>query len=157
MEKFDSNNFRASLISEFRELDNILETFQSQFKDEVWRSVNEVYPSIVYSEKLGELILTYANQIFSTAESVCDKDKNYNEVRLADEVNIMNKMVDKLSEENKDNQELAAGIHQKAKKMMVNFYPNVMDLSADGFRLLEKYSLMYNIFFIGGFSKFIAQ
>ncbi|MCG6185859.1 hypothetical protein [Maribellus maritimus] len=156
MGKFNPKNFRASLISEFQKLDDILETFQNQFKDEVWHSVNEAYPGVVYNEELEELILTYANQIFSTAESVCDKDKNYNEVRLADEVNIMNKMVDKLSEENKDNRELASRIHQEAKKMMVNFYPNVMDLSADGFRLLEKYSLMYNIFFVGGFSKFTA-
>jgi len=151
MEKFDSSNFHSSLIEEFRKLDDILESFQNKFSDEVFRCIRSQFPNIILNEDLEELVLTYANQIFNTAESVQDKDKNYNEIRLAEEVSVMNKVVGKLSED-KENWELGQQLHQRAKEMMVSFNPRLMDLSADGFRLLEKYSLMYNIFFIDGFS-----
>ncbi len=151
MEKYESENFRGDLISEFRKLDEILESFQNQFSKGVLTSINEMYPDLVCPGELEELVLRYANQIFNTAESVCDKDKNYNEFRLADEVNVMSKVVSRLSEENRENKELANRIHQMAKEMMVKFNPDLMDLSAEGFRLLEKYALMYNLFFMGGF------
>jgi len=133
-------------------MDEILESFQNQFNREVLSIVGNTFLANVSQEEFEELVLTYANQIFNTVESVCDKDKNYSEVKLADEVGIMNKMVGKMLEENNENRELADRIHQKAKELMVNFNPDLMDLSADGFRLLEKYSLMYNIFFISNFS-----
>lgn len=152
MEKFDSNNFRAGLISEFQRLDHILETFQNQFKVEVLKVVNELFPHLVYQEELETLALTYANQIFNTAESIIDKDLNYTKARLADEVKNMNRVVRNYSEGKTDNHKLANRIHQKAKEIMVNFNPELMDLSADGFRLLEKYSLMYNVFFVEGLS-----
>jgi len=62
----------------------------------------------------------------------------------------MNKVVNNLSE-SIENRELGQQLHQKAKEMMVRFNPELMDLSADGFRLLEKYALMYNLFFLDGF------
>jgi len=151
MEKFDSSNFHSSLIEEFRKLDNILESFQNKFSEEVFRTIHAQFPNIVVNEDLEELVLTYANQMFNAAESVQDKDKNYYEIRLAEEVSVMNKVVGKLSED-KENWELGQQLHQRAKEMMVRFNPGLMDLSADGFRLLEKYTLMYNIFFIDGFS-----
>ena len=151
MEKFDSSNFHSNLVEEFRKLDDILESFQNKFSEEVFSCIRSQFPNLVIDEDLEELVLTYANQIFNTAESVSDKDKNYNEIRLAEEVSVMNKVVGKLSED-KENWELGQQLHQRAKEMMVRFNPGLMDLSADGFRLLEKYTLMYNIFFIDGFS-----
>lgn len=152
MKNFNSHRFHSSLVSEFQKMDEMLESFQNQFKRGVLSIVGNTLLANVSQEEFEELVLTYANQIFNTAESVCDKDKNYSEVKLDDEVGIMNKMVGKMLEENKEKRELADRIHQKAKKLMVNFNPDLMDLSADGFRLLEKYSLMYNIFFISSFA-----
>lgn len=152
MENFNSHQFHSSLVSEFQKMDEILESFRNQFNREVLSIVGNTFLENVSQEEFEELVLTYANQIFNTAESVCDKDKNYSDIKLADEVGIMNKMVGKMLEENNENRELADRIHQKAKELMVNFNPDLMDLSADGFRLLEKYSLMYNIFFISNFS-----
>ncbi len=157
MEKFDSNSFHSSIIAEFKKLDDIMEAFQNDFKNEVLGLINNSFEQANFSEELEEMVETYANQIFSTAESVSDKDKNYNEFRLADEVNIMNKVVNELSEQNKENKVLANQIHQKAKELMVNHNPFIMDLSADGFRLLEKYTLMYNNFFIGSFTAHIQK
>lgn len=152
MEKFDSNNFRDSLISEFQKLDHIVETYQNQFKVEVLNVIREFFPHLACQKELEALALTYANQIFNTADSVYDKDLNYNRNRLADEVKNMYRVVSNYSEGKTDNQDLANRIHQKAKGMMVSFNPDLMDLSADGFRLLEKYSLMYNVFFMEGLS-----
>ncbi len=150
MERFDSNNFRPDLISEFQKLDHILEAFQNQFNVEVLNVVKELFPHLVYNEELETLAMTYANQIFNTADSIVDKDSNYSQERLADEVQNMNRVVRNYSEAKTDNREVADRIHQKAKEVMVNFNPNLMDLSADGFRLLEKYTLMYNVFFMEG-------
>lgn len=134
-----------------------MEAFQNEFKTEILDLIINSFKQANFSEELEEMVLTYANQIFSTAESVSDKDKNYNEFRLADEVNIMTKVVTELSEQNKENKELADQIHQKAKELMVNYNPFIMDLSANGFRLLEKYTLMYNNFFIGSFTLHIQK
>ena len=152
MEKFESNSFRFSLVSEFQKLDTLLESFQYQFKVEVLKIVDKFFPNIIRSEELENLTLTYANQIFNTADSVYDKDLNCHKERLADEVKNMNKVVSNYSKFKTYNQEFAKQIHQKAKETMVNFNPNLMNLSADGFRLLEKYTLMYNVFFMEGLS-----
>ncbi|WP_167607916.1 hypothetical protein [Maribellus sediminis] len=157
MEKFDSNSFHSSILAEFKKLDDIMEAFQNEFKTEILDIINNSFKQANFSEELKEMVLTYANQMFNTAESVSDKDKNYNEFRLADEVNIMTKVVTELSEQNKESKELADKIHQKAKELMVNYNPFIMDLSANGFRLLEKYTLMYNNFFIGSFTAHIQN
>jgi hypothetical protein len=39
------------------------------------------------------------------------------------------------------------------KEVLVHFFPTLVELSANGFRLLEKYCLLYNYEFISSLSK----
>jgi len=72
MEQFDSTHFHSNLVDEFRKLDEILELFQNQFREEILSCISTHYPEMAYNEDLEELVLTYSNQIFNTAESVYD-------------------------------------------------------------------------------------
>lgn len=156
MKKSELNNFHSGLKAEFKKLDDFLESFQNRFTHELSELINETYPKALQFENTNELMTTYANHIFSTAESVSDKDSSYNEVRLAEEVKIMNSVVKKFSDDNDFDPEFAERVHQKAKEIMVAFHPDLMELSANGFRLLEKYSMMYNKMFMGDFSVIIS-
>lgn len=138
-----SKDFHFKLSSEFKRIDEYLAEFQHVFTDKIRQAVYKQSSEIIQKEKINEHILLYANEIFSCAESVFDKDKSYNEWRLEEELKSMTVALDKFGELER-HQELAAQTHRVAKEIMVGFFPNLVDLSANGFRLLEKFCLLYN-------------
>ena len=155
MEKFEFNNFHYQLSTEFQKLDVFLEDFQTQFREEFLDLITTKFSSKISYEKLEDLLLSYANQIFNTAESVSYKDADYSEVRLKDELDSMTRVVGTFSAGNNQNGDFSGKTHQKAKEIMIQFFPDLIDLSANGFRLLEKCCQMYNREFLANFNTFV--
>lgn len=147
MKEFESNNDQHNLNSEFRKIEEFLPEFESVFAIELQNIAAKNYSNIEFSEKLIEAVLAYANEMINVAESVCDKDLNYYEDRLKEELDIISAVVEKYPPENLDS-EFLHQTHQKAKELIVNFYPHIFALSSNGFRLLEKYCQMYNWKFV---------
>ena len=147
MEKFESDKFQHQLNSEFRRVEEFLHEFESVFAGELQKIIFKTYSNIELNEKIHEAVLAYANEIINVAESVCDKDMNYTELRLKEELDNMARVVENYPPENLDCEFLQKS-HQNAKKLIVDFYPYIFDLSANGFRLLEKYCQMYNWKFV---------
>jgi len=143
MKKFESHKFQHHLNSEFRRIDEFLHEFETDFAIAIHKIIVCECPDIIWNEKIEEAILIYANEVISVAESVCDKDLSYTESRLNEELVKMSRVVEKYPPENRDHKFLLL-THQKAKELIVNYYPHIFDLSSTGFRLLEKYCQMYN-------------
>jgi hypothetical protein len=147
MKDFDSNKFQHQINSEFRKIDEFLHEFEHVFELELKKIIHSNFGEIIYFERLKEAISSYANEIISVAESVCDKDLNYPEFRLKEELDNMSHVVEKYPPIDL-NSDFMKQSHQKAKELMVNYYPPIFDLSGYGFRLLEKYCQMYNWKFV---------
>ncbi|WP_340113568.1 hypothetical protein [Maribellus mangrovi] len=148
MENQDFNKeFHSNLNIEFQKIDKFLKEFRHEFTKELSSELELLSAGITSDETLKEKLLVYSNQIFNSAESVIDKDKHYTEVRLIEELETMSR-VSRKDLIRPEHLELAERTHRKAKALMVKFYPNLIDLSANGFRLLEKYCSMYNHDFV---------
>lgn len=153
MENQDFNkDFHLKLSAEFKRIDKFLGKFQHHFIREQLLSGDVQLFSDLPGKELEEQLKEYANHMFSCADSVVDKDENYNEVRLAMELEAMTRVIEKYPANFRDS-EIAAQTHQKAKEVLVHFFPDLVELSANGFRLLEKYCLLYNYEFISSLRK----
>lgn len=143
-------NFRNKIYSEFKRIDEFVTFFRDEFVDSLYEIVTEYYHDVERDNVLVENLALYANEMISTAESVIYKDKSYSAYRIKEELVAMTRVVVKEPTEDQD-PEFIEKIHQKAKELMVQHYPNIIELSGDGFRLLEKYARMYNWEFITNF------
>lgn len=147
-----NKDFHQKLSAEFERIDKFLEKFQRHFIREQL-SVANGYPYTNIAEKeLKVQLKKYANRMFNCADSVTDKDENYNEIRLALELEAMTRAIEKYPARFRES-EFAKQTHQKAKKLLIQFFPDLIELSANGFRLLEKYCLLYNYEFISSIDK----
>ena len=148
---FDKD-FHLKLNAEFERIDKFLEKFQRHFIREQL-IVASTHLDLNLSEKeKTEQLKNYANRIFNCADSVADKDQNYNEIRLALELESITRATDKHPLRFRES-ELARQTHKKAKELLIKFFPELMELSANGFRLLEKYCLFYNFEFISALNE----
>ncbi len=157
MENSEFNkDFHFKLNTEFQKIDEALGQFRDEVRFVLFMELKDYIPGIKLDEKLNEVALLYANQLFSSADAVIDKDNNYSTVRLQDELEGMNKVVAKFPA---DDQRAAFAelSHRKMKELVVNHFSKVIDLSANGFRLLERYCQMHNNEFMSGLSKLLNQ
>ena len=147
MEHQDFNkDFHLKLNAEFKRIDQLLEKFQRHFIREQLLIVKKHPDLDVPKGELNNQLKQYANHMFNCADSVADKDENYNEIRLTLELEAMTRATDKYPLRFRES-EFAQQTHQKAKELLIQFFPNLIELSANGFRLLEKYCLFYNFEF----------
>ncbi|WP_321371002.1 hypothetical protein [uncultured Draconibacterium sp.] len=142
-----SKDFHLKLRAEFERIDKFLEKFRRRFIREQLLITNSFLNSITEKDRLEEQLREYANRMFNCADSVADKDENYNEVRLTMELEAISRAVEKYPSSLRQS-DIALQTHQKAKELLVHFFPELTELSANGFRLLEKYCLFYNYEFI---------
>ena len=148
MEQQDFNkDFHLKLRAEFKRIDQLWEQFQRHFIREQLLIANEQADLSLPKDELNKELKHYASHLFNCADSVADKDENYNEIRLALELESITRTTDKYPSRFRDS-ELARQTHKKAKELLIQFFPELMELSANGFRLLEKYCLFYNLEFI---------
>jgi len=99
---------------------------------------------------MDNLLLAYSVAILNSTESVIDKDHNYPLYRLEEELDSMNRITLKLSQ-NEEYDYFGEAVHLKAKELMVNHFEGIYDLSSVGFRLLERNARIYNWEFVSNF------
>lgn len=148
MEHQDFNkDFHLKLRAEFERIDQFLENFRRNFiREQLLVTVKQLAGSVSEKE-LTKLLKEYATSMFSCADAVADKDENYSEIRLALELESMTRAIEKYPG-TIQNSELGLQAHLKAKELLIQFFPELVELSANGFRLLEKYCLLYNYEFV---------
>nr|WP_319573088.1 hypothetical protein [uncultured Draconibacterium sp.] len=150
-QNFDKD-FHLKLNAEFERIDKFLEKFQRHFIREQLIVASTHLDFNLSEKEITEQLKNYANRIFNCADSVADKDQNYNEIRLALELESITRATDKHPLHFRES-ELGRQAHKKAKELLIKFFPELMELSANGFRLLEKYCLFYNFEFISALNE----
>lgn len=153
MEHQDFNkDFHLKLSAEFERIDKFLDKFQKRFIGKQSIIIKTLPNTKAAQSNLEEQLTEYANRIFNCADMVADKDENYNEVRLTLELEAITRATNKYPEHIR-NTELSKQTHKKAKELLIKFFPELIELSANGFRVLEKYCLLYNYEFISALYK----
>ncbi|WP_347839745.1 hypothetical protein [uncultured Draconibacterium sp.] len=148
MEQQDfDKDFHLKLSAEFERIDKFLEKFQRNFICEQLPIAGKYLANPVSEVELTRQLKDYAGNMFSCADALADKDENYSEIRLALELESMTRAVAKYPVLIQ-NSKLGQQTHLKAKELLIQFFPELIKLSANGFRLLEKYCLLYNYEFV---------
>lgn len=146
MKEYEQNDFRYNLIAEFQRIDELFDKFQLVFSRELSIVVRDEQPQAGSSSKMKEHVSLFAKQIFSIVESVFEKDQQYSDSRLKQELDSMNLVVEKYAVTVLKDRYVKK-VHDVVKKVIVLFFPDLLDLSGNGFRLLDKYSKMYSCLF----------
>lgn len=147
MKQYDKEDKIRELIKAFEATDEFYAKFRTKFKLEMLMLFHQHHLNCKDDNFVEEIIDTFANQIISTSESVIDKDNNYPDYRKKEELVGVERVVNKI-EKLEGVSDFINISHLKSKELIVNFYPSIMDLSGDGFRLLDQYVRMHHASFI---------
>ena len=150
MESFDKEHYINKIYSEFKKTDEFYNSFRKQFIAEILKICMVFYLKIEINALFTENLKLYADEILSTTESVIYKDQSYSETRINEELVLMKRIVVK-DFEAFHNRNFIEMLHLKTKELIVQHYSNVIDLSGNGFRLLDLYTKMYNWEFVTNF------
>lgn len=134
------------ILEGFKQQDELHSSFKNYFIRSIYRNIENLFPGRDFGSELADHILLYAENIISCTESVIDKDLNYPEYRLNEEVNRMKQLIEKLPVF-----EHEEALHKEAKKSIVKYFPGVFELSGQGFRLLELNTSFFNQGFLDNF------
>jgi len=146
----------ADLLSGFQKIDNLIDTFTLDFEKAISNVFSSHYPDMEITNDILDEIEEYATTIFHYTHSVIKKDKEYSEFRLQEELDSMNNCIDRLKNENELNA-FYEEAHKKAKELLVKYYDEIYNLSANGFIILERYALFALYGFNAGFYLFIEE
>jgi hypothetical protein len=145
--EFDNEGNIKSILEGIKKADSFYNTFKEEFYREVFKSIKEWYPGVSFDEVVENLMFLYAVAILNSTEAVIDKDRNYPDYRLEEDLEAMTKVNLKFKV-SPEVLELGDDIHSKAKVLMVKYFDAIFDLSSTGFRLLEQNAKLYNLEFV---------
>jgi len=150
MESFDDDGNMKFILEEIQKADTFYNSFKKEFSELILNIIQEFYPDTLPGHEMDNLLLAYSVAILNSTESVIDKDHNYPLYRLEEELDSMNRITLKLSQ-NEEYDYFGEAVHLKAKELMVNHFEGIYDLSSVGFRLLERNARIYNWEFVSNF------
>lgn len=136
-----------NIFEQFKKIDQLRDQFKELFFNGIMDTLIPYFPFLKITELLKEAINTYATHILNATESVIDKDKNYPDYRLLEELERMQDLCNKPVMSH-HNLELIQALNSKVKALIVDHFSKVFNLSGNGFRLLESNALMYNRHFV---------
>ena len=138
------------MLNEFKKTDDFFNMFRNEFFRELNAVIGEFYPDTDVDRTITGIVEEYANNILNITVSVIDKDRNYPEFRLSEELNIISGLLQKESGF-ANPEDFAEDVHAKVKKLMVRYFPDITGLSSYGFRLLERNARILNLRFVANF------
>lgn len=151
---FDRERRLNELFADFKRTDQFYVSFKLEFEEHLFDIILDYHPNFDQKNVLHEMISLYATEVLSASESVIDKDQSYPEHRMIEELEYMDRLLNKEQAMAIDD-EFSNTIHNKVKELIVIHYPNILDLSNHGFRLLERNMKMYLYGFISQFISFV--
>lgn len=152
MEAFEPYRPLHEIQHGFKRSEEFYNSFRHQFIISLFLVVKRHYRYLQLNEIINSDLQLYADEMLSCVESVLFKDFTMTDDRLEEELRAMNRMVS-IKADFEPHLDFINKLHLKSKEMIVRHYPPIFDLSASGFRLLERYSRMYNLEFASNFFK----
>lgn len=146
MQDSEDNLNIPDLIKEFENIDILQRKIKAEFTQSVYAVIIDCYPNFKRFDKLFEALEQYASHIINATGSVIDKDIHYPEYRLKEELDKMQSLV----RERKGDERITLFFDEminESKKIMVKYFPKLINLSGNGFRLLDANALIYGLAF----------
>ena len=157
---FDKEKRLNELLAHFKQTDQFYDKFKDEFKNKIVDLILDYQPECLNKkEAINEMVMLYASEVISATESVIDKDENYPEYRKIEELDYMNKLLHKEMNSSKhiERNKFSETIHIEAKKLVVKHFPDIINLSNHGFRLLERNMKMYLLHFMAQFMSIVEK
>jgi len=155
MESFENKDIRRQILEEFRKADAFYAQFKNDFNVSILKILNNNLKTKEYNILLSDPISIYAQEIINATESVIDKDRNYPEYRLNEELERIRKVVSQLSVYAID-ADLISELHAKVKALIVEYFGGIFDLTANGFILLELNAKIYTHRFLVTYQNIVS-
>ncbi|MGQ8338009.1 hypothetical protein ACUNWD_15770 [Sunxiuqinia sp. A32] len=146
--KLNREGYMNELFEDFKKIDE----FRNHFKNDFFETFSYVIPILYHieiTESIKELLNMMADEAISFTEAVIDKDRNYPEYRKDEELKLMSsliakqKLVPELAEEMKQ-------VKYELNSLILKYYPDIYELSAFGYRLLDRNVQFYTQQFVSG-------
>lgn len=135
------------LYDEFAKVDIFYARIKDSFILSIMNIIQDKLNTSEFDAELYDYVSIYGQEIINTTESVIDKDRNYPEQRLVEELERTRKVVAQLPVYEIDS-DLMNKLHQQVKVFMVDNFKNVFQLSTNGFLLLELSAKMHTLRFL---------
>lgn len=152
MRLFDDEERINRILAEFQKVDEFYDAFKTEFISAICELIKLYHADFKRDKLFDEMLNQYAITVLSVTQTVLDKDSVYPEYRKKEDLAAMHAYASK-AVDLQVNKELAEKTHLKTKELLVRFYPQIIDLSADGFRLLELNLSLFNLEFIANFNR----
>lgn len=124
------------ILKGFQEIDRIYFEFEDRFIDFLYDEITSFYPEFKYNDSSNSEFRHFSNQTFNTVESIIDKDQNYPIYRMRKELYVMQQLANKKDQTNNDTRFFIV-ISKQVKKIAIEFFPGIYNLSGNGLRLLD--------------------
>jgi len=145
MEKFRNEDMMRQLMAEFEKTDAFYAIFKKQYIQAVKQIAKAIYPQVCSTENLLQILETHAQEVLNATQSVIDKDQNYPDYRMAEELEWTRVVLKSMPEYTNLELAFCNQVHLKTKELMVNYFEDIMNLSSNGFKLLEINSKVHNL------------
>ena len=149
MGTYDKNNKLEGLFKDFTRLDMIQNAFVEELGLEVIFIIKDYFPGLRITKEIKKNIDDYARIVLTSTQSVIDKDGSYPQFRKLDELERLSQLVIKL-EPKVESHLFESALLKASKKMMVNFYEDIFELTSEGFLLLDRNVRYFTTDFIIG-------
>ena len=143
MKSYDKKEKIKLILLEFEQYDKYHHKFSLEFEHGIYNFIADHPNCITPKEGFSDDLKSFAVSLINCAYEVVEKDKSYPSSRMALELENMEHLIERyplLAQ----NDVFPMGFTQMAKAKMTKYFPKLYNLSADGFRLLER-STTYRI------------
>lgn len=134
--ELDMKNSFYDIFEQFK----LIDAFRDEFRIEFVRKMKKISCSLWGLEltpEVMEFLDFMAYETISFTETVIEKDRNYPEYRLVEELKRMNGLINKPRFKELPN-ELVQSLKFELNELILKNYPALYELSAFGYRLLDR-------------------
>lgn len=127
-------------INRLTEQFKLVDASRYQFRGEFCKKINQLVQQkfqLSVTVEVSNYVMIMADEAISFTEAVIDKDRNYPEYRMIDELKRMDDLLN-IVRCRKLPEELTQCVRFNLNELILNHYPALYDLSAWGYRLLER-------------------
>jgi hypothetical protein len=128
------------IIHDIFEQFKLIDVFRGNFKHEFTLSFSKLAKQVYQfdrSPELDEFIDLMAEEAMRFTEAVIEKNHNYTEYRLVEELKLMNALLAKNKLSKMHHQE-AQQVRYQLNELILKHYPALYELSSFGYRLLDR-------------------
>lgn len=137
MKAFNKKEKVRQIFLEFKKYDKLHHRFLSDFENGIYNFIADHPESIHLQESFPEDLKSFSYSLISCAYEVIEKDTTYPDYRMEMELENMERLLQNYPVP-QDNAIFSEGFSMMSKAKMPKYFPQLYDLSANGFRLLER-------------------